>query len=117
MYIPEVKHTYAYLDSDYAIMNEKGLMLGECTNNGASCEYLAPVKGKNLFYASELGRVALERCATAREAVELMGSLVDEYGFWGTGETLLVADKNEGWVLEIQLLSSGYAKARFYDVI
>lgn len=29
----------------------------------------------------------------------------------------LVADKNEGWVLEIQLLSSGYAKARFYDVI
>ena len=29
----------------------------------------------------------------------------------------LVADKNESWVLEIQLLSSGYAKARFYDVI
>lgn len=106
-YIPQVEHTYAYLDSDYAIMNEQGLMLGECTNNGATCEYLAPVKGKNLFYASELGRVALERCTKAREAVELMGKLIDTYGIWGTGETILVADKEEGWVLEMQPDPSG----------
>ena len=26
--IPEVAHTYAYIDSDYAVMNEHGLMLG-----------------------------------------------------------------------------------------
>ncbi|MBO4852321.1 MAG: hypothetical protein J5477_01665, partial [Schwartzia sp.] len=31
--IPEVSHTYAYIDSDYGVMNEHGLMLGECTNN------------------------------------------------------------------------------------
>lgn len=101
-FIPQVEHTYAYLDSDYGIMNEKGLMLGECTNNGSILEYLEPAKGKNLFYASELGRVALERCTTAQEAIKLMGELIDTYGIWGTGETLLVADQNEGWVLEMQ---------------
>ena len=105
--IPQVRHTYGYLDSDYGIVNEKGLMLGECTNNSAHLEYTDPVEGGNLFYASELGRVALERCATAKEAVALIGALIDEYGIWGTGETLLVADKNEGWVLEMNPVPDG----------
>ena len=105
--IPQVSHTYAYFDSDYGIMNEKGLMLGECTNNSLHLEYLEPKEGRGIFYASELGRVALERCATAREAVHLMGSLIDTYGLWGTGETLLVADRDEGWVLEMQPTPSG----------
>ncbi|MBP5199411.1 MAG: C69 family dipeptidase [Schwartzia sp.] len=105
--IPEVAHTYAYIDGDYGVMNEHGLMLGECTNNSAHLEYLEPKEGRGIFYASELGRVALERCRTAREAVQLMGSLIDEYGLWGTGETLLVADKSEGWVLEMQPTPTG----------
>ncbi|MDY6291290.1 MAG: C69 family dipeptidase [Succiniclasticum sp.] len=105
--IPQAAHTYAYIDSDYGVMNEKGLMLGECTNNSLHLEYLEPKPGRGIFYASELGRVALERCSTAREAVRLMGSLIDTYGLWGTGETLLVADKEEGWVLEMQPTPSG----------
>ena len=105
--IPEVAHTYAYIDSDYGVMNEHGLMLGECTNNSAHLEYLEPKDGHGLFYASELGRVALERCRTAREAIRVMGALIDEYGLWGTGETLLVADKEEGWVLEMQPTPTG----------
>lgn len=43
---------------------------------------------------------ALERCKTAREAVQLMGELIEKYEH-GTGETLLVADPNEGWVMEM----------------
>ncbi|MBO5993121.1 MAG: C69 family dipeptidase [Acidaminococcaceae bacterium] len=105
--IPEAAHTYAYIDSDYGVMNEHGLMLGECTNNSAHLEYLEPKEGRGIFYASELGRVALERCRTAREAVRLMGSLIDQYGLWGTGETLLVADRDEGWVLEMQPTPAG----------
>ena len=105
--IPEVAHTYAYIDSDYAVMNEHGLMLGECTNNSLHLEYLEPKEGRGIFYASELGRVALERCRTAREAVQLMGGLIDKYGLWGTGETLLVADREEGWVLEMQPTPTG----------
>ncbi len=106
-HIPEVSHTYAYVTGDYAVMNEHGLMIGECTDRS---EWLpqAPYKeGGGIFYADELGRVALERCTTAREAVRLMGSLVDEYGLWGTAETLVVADKNEGWVFEMQPTPDG----------
>ena len=94
--IPEVAHTYAYIDSDYAVMNEHGLMFGECTNNSLWLENRPVKAGEGLFYSSELARVALERCRTAREAVDLMGKLVDTYSLYGTGETLLVADQNEG---------------------
>jgi dipeptidase len=96
--IDQVAHTYAYFDSSYGVMNEKRLMLGECTC-GAKVH---PTPSNNrLFYAAELGRIALERCSSAREAVELMGSLILRYGFHGTGETLLVGDPDEAWVMEM----------------
>lgn len=105
--IEQVEHTYAYIDSDYGVMNEHGLMLGECTNHSGRLEKLSAVESEGIFYASELGRVALERCRTAREAVELMGALIDEHGLWGTGETLLVADRDEGWVFECMPTPTG----------
>ena len=36
-----------------------------------------------------------------------MGSLIDEYGLWGTGEALVVADKDEGWIFEMTPLPDG----------
>ena len=33
-YIPEVEHTYAYMDADYGVANEHGLMFGECILRG-----------------------------------------------------------------------------------
>ncbi|EFC91114.1 peptidase U34 dipeptidase [Dethiosulfovibrio peptidovorans DSM 11002] len=97
--IPQVPHTYAYFDGNYGIMNEHQLMFGECTD-GAKIT-AKPEPGKRIFYSSELSRVALERCRTAREAIALMGSLIEEYGYYGTGETLPVADTEEGWIMEI----------------
>lgn len=105
--IPQVKHTYAYLDSNYGIINEHGLMLGECTDSSDRFDYIKPGEGTGIFYSSELGRVALERCKTAKEAIALMGDLIDKYGLWGTAETLLVADKDEGWVIEMEPNPSG----------
>ena len=98
-FIPQVEHTYAYYDSDYAIMNEHQLMFGECTD-GAKIQ-AEPVPGKLIFYSAELGRVAAERCKTAREAVELIGHLIETYGYYGTGETLPIGDPEEGWVIEM----------------
>ncbi|MDD3313725.1 C69 family dipeptidase [Pseudodesulfovibrio sp.] len=97
--------SFAYFDGDYGIMNEKNLMFGECTN-GANYEPPAnPVAGKGkprrIFYSAELSRIALENCVTAREAVKLMGALIDEYGYFSTGETLLVGDEKEAWVFEM----------------
>lgn len=111
--IPQVEHTYAYFDGNYGIMNEHNLMMGECTN-GARYQpsyVTAEDAEKNgthqrLFYSSELSRIALERCKTARDAIELMGELVDEYGYYSGGETLLVADVDEAWVFEMCALPS-----------
>lgn len=106
--IPQVPHTYAYFDGSYGIMNEHNLMFGECTNGAkyqpthvTQDEAKRNHKHCRLFYSAELSRVALERCRTAREAVHLMGSLLDEYGYFSTGETLLVADEEEAWVFEM----------------
>jgi dipeptidase len=107
-YIPQAEHTYAYFDANYGIMNEHNLMMGECTN-GAKYQpdpvtvEEAEATGKHIriLYSQELSRIALERCKKAREAVELMGNLIDEYGLYSTGETLLVADEDEAWVFEM----------------
>ncbi len=98
-YIPQVEHTYGYFDGSYAMMNEHQLMFGECTN-GAKIQQ-EPVPGKLIFYSAELSRVAAERCTKAREAVELIGHLIETYGYYGTGETLPIADTREGWVMEM----------------
>ena len=97
--IPQVAHTYAYFDANYGLMNEHQLSIGECTDKAKV--HPLPEPGKRIFYSAELSRVALERCKTAREAVLLMGRLIEEYGYYGTGETLLVADPKEGWVMEM----------------
>ncbi len=97
--IPQVAHTYGYFDANYGLMNEHQLAIGECTDKAKV--HPEPAPGKRIFYSAELSRVALERCKTARQAVLLMGELIAEYGYYGTGETLLVADPDEGWVMEM----------------
>jgi hypothetical protein len=49
---------------------------------------------------SDLARIALERARTAREAVKIIGALIDRHGYstYG-GNSHLIADPNEGWVL------------------
>jgi dipeptidase len=100
--IPEddtMKKTFAYFDASYGIMNQHNLMMGECTCGAKVQPY--PEPGKRLFYSAELSRVALERCEKAKEAVVLMGTLILKYGYYGTGETLLVGDADEAWVMEM----------------
>ncbi len=98
-YIDQVPHTYAYYTGSYGMMNEHQLLSAECTDY-AKVE-LGAAGGKRIFYSSELSNVALERCTEAREAVEVVGGLIETYGYYGTGETLIFADPQEAWVIEI----------------
>ena len=98
-HIPQVRHTYAYFDGNYGIMNEHQLMIGECTNGARNQP--DPKPGTGMMYTTELSRIALERARTAREAIKIMGALIDKYGYYSTGETLLVGDPKEGWVMEM----------------
>lgn len=96
-YIPQVAHTYRYLDTAYPCLNEKQLGIGETTFTGL--DTLRNPAG--MFMIEELERIALERCSTARDAILLMGGLVKEYGYGDSGECLTIADKNEVWIFEI----------------
>lgn len=53
--------------------------------------------------SAELKRFVAERAKSARDAVEIMGWLIETYGFaksGGAGMMYSIADANEGWVLE-----------------
>jgi dipeptidase len=43
----------------------------------------------------------LERCATAREAIEVGGALLEKFGWNDAGECLTIADKYEVWHFEV----------------
>ncbi len=95
--IPQARHTYRYLDTAYPCLNEHQLAMGETTIGGHDT-----LRNKaGMFYIEELQRIALERCTTAREAIALMGSLAEKYGYGDSGECLTVADPNEVWIFEI----------------
>ncbi|HRW30177.1 MAG TPA: C69 family dipeptidase, partial [Emcibacteraceae bacterium] len=56
-----------------------------------------PQKGPNY---SDLSRIVMERAKSAREAVEIVGRLIDQYGYSSYGgNSHMFADENEGWVL------------------
>ena len=49
---------------------------------------------------SDLARIMLERAHTAREAVAIIGRLIDTYGYTSYGgNSHLIADAEEGWVV------------------
>jgi dipeptidase len=101
----ETAHTYGYIEGNYGIMNEHQLAFGECTNlSKFTFDYDA---NSRIMGVAELTRLALERCIKAKEAILFIGKLVEEHGFYGDGETLLVADTEEGWDLEISCSPTG----------
>ena len=95
--IPEVAETYAFLNTAYPCLNEKQLAIGETTIYGR--EELINANG--MFLIEELGKIALQRCKTAREAIALIGKLAEEYGYADMAECISIADPKEVWQLEI----------------
>ncbi len=95
--IPQVSHTYAFINSAYPCMNEKQLAIGESTFGGR--ESLQSDNG--LIDCQRLCRLMVERCTTAREAIIMAGELTQQFGWNDAGECLTIADKNEVWHFEI----------------
>ncbi len=97
--IPQVEKTYSYIHAVFGNLNEKQLGINESTI-GCRSELRNP---NAQICITELTMLAMERCSTAREAVQLMGEIAEKYGYGGTdgGEMLAVSDPKEVWVFEI----------------
>lgn len=95
-----VRGKYREAASTYAVvglMNERQLTLGETTTGGRG-ELRNP---EGLLDYDGLMWLTLQRAGDAREAMETIDALCDEYGYASGGETIAIADPEEAWVMEI----------------
>lgn len=115
--IPQVEETWAYWDVDYGMQNEWGLSIGESTGNAKTVGWPAlqsQTYGYNRIGIEDLSKIALERCKTARCAVETMGALAVEHGFYSadsgdpaapsytdSAEILVLADVQDVWIWNV----------------
>ena len=91
--IPEARRTYNVLGN----INEYQVAIAETTFGGR--EELVDTAGI-MDYGSMI-YIALQRSRTAREAIDVMTSLVAEYGYCSSGESFSIADPDEAWILEM----------------
>ena len=78
-------------------INEHQLAITESTFTGR--RELANPQG--LINYPMLITLALQRASTAREAIDVMVELLEEYGYNSTGESISIADTEEAWVFEV----------------
>ncbi len=95
--IPQVPHTYQFINTAYPSMNEHQLAIGESTFGGR--DELQSDKG--LIDCQRLDQLMLERCTTARQAIKMADELTKKYGWNDAGECLTIADTREVWHFEI----------------
>lgn len=91
--IPQVRHTYQTVGN----MNEHQLIIAETTYGGRPelWDSTGVMDYGSLIY------VALQRAKTAREAIEVIADLADTYGYYSSGESFSIADKDEVWVMDL----------------
>ena len=110
--IPQARQTFRFLTMNYS--DYKGFP-APLTNGGlnehnvAARDVWSPSRKELVAMTprpqsgpqySDLSRIAMQRARTAREAVEIVGGLIDAHGYsdYG-GNSHMFADPNEGWVL------------------
>ena len=91
--IDQVPHTFQTVGN----MNEFQVIITETTWGGRP--ELEDRTG-GIDYGS-LIYIALQRSRTAREAIDVIVNLANEYGYASEGETFSIADKNEAWIMEL----------------
>ncbi len=91
--IPEAPVTYNVIGN----INEYQVSIGETTYGGR--EEMVDTTG--IIDYGSLIYIALQRSKTAREAIKVMTSLVEKYGYCSEGETFTICDPNEAWIMEM----------------
>ncbi len=91
--IAEAPETYNVIGN----INEYQVTIGETTYGGRR-EMVDPTGG--IDYGS-LMYLGLQRSKTAREAIKVMTTLVETYGYCSEGETFTICDPNEAWIMEM----------------
>ena len=91
--ILEAEETYNVIGN----INEWQVTIGETTFGGR--EEMVDTTG--IIDYGSLIYIALQRSKTAREAIDIMTSLVEQYGYNSEGETFTICDPNEAWIMEM----------------
>lgn len=91
--IAQARQTYNVIGN----MNEFQLTIAETTFGGRPelVDTTGVIDYGSLIY------LALQRSRTAREAIKVMTDLVEEYGYYSSGESFTLADPNEVWIMEM----------------
>lgn len=92
-FIPEAPVTYNVIGN----INEYQVSIGETTYGGRE----EMVDKSGIIDYGSLMYLGLQRSKTAREAIKVMTSLVETYGYNSGGESFTIADPNEVWLLEM----------------
>ena len=91
--IPEAPETYNVIGN----INEWQVTIGETTFGGRE----EMVDSTGIIDYGSLIYIALQRSKTAREAITVMTTLVEQYGYCSEGETFTICDPNEAWIMEM----------------
>jgi dipeptidase len=91
--IPQAEETYSVVGN----MNEFQVAITETTWGGRP----ELVDTTGIMDYGSLIYIALQRSKSARQAIKVMTGLVAEYGYYSSGETFSIADKNEAWLMEM----------------
>ena len=91
--IEQARQTYNVIGN----MNEFQLTIGETTFGGRP----ELVDTTGIIDYGSLIYLALQRSRNAREAIRVMTDLVQEYGYYSSGESFTIADPNEIWIMEM----------------
>ncbi len=92
--IPEAEETYNVVGN----INEWQVTIGETTYGGRE----EMVDSTGVIDYGSLIYIGLQRSKTAREAIQVMTSLAETYGYYSEGETFTICDPNEAWIMEMQ---------------
>ena len=107
--IPQPSETYKKLGFQ---MNEYQVAIGETTFTGRENLW----NKKHALKYWHLMSLALDRAKTAREAIEVITTLVEKYGYGSEGESFSIIDPNEAWILEMIGKGDGHLGANWVAV-